>query len=462
MRSYGSTFACALALISTISAAALPLDTVSDLVSDLTSNAPALVSALSAPVTDVLFDGDTGSAASELVVSALKAPEEESIVASKVSSIASSAVSVASSAVSVASSAVSVASSAVSVAAAGAASLKISKEFPSDIFPDFLQSTILTCKYGDSVVSGLADLIGISSKEAGSAPTCSTSSSLTGNYILIMIDPDAINPQHIHYLQTDLSCSNAKSNSSSSNGKNTLSTSVSPVLEYASPSLPLGTGFHRFTTFLFPQPEDFSTDKDLDREDFDIVDFASEHKLGLPVGATFFVAENLTGDIKGSLLSGNLTKSLLGNLTHGFLGNITNGLFGDLTKLLNGTLLDTFLGNLTNNTLLGSSLFGNGTHGNFTHGNLTHGNLTHGDSTPGNGHNSTGNGTSSTKDGKDGKDGKSSAGPVPISPTAKANPESVSTEDDIIGLSTGGSSVVISNFALAGFVGMVTVGVAYL
>jgi hypothetical protein len=259
-----------------------------------------------------------------------------------------------------------------------------------------------------------------------------------------MIDPDATNPQHIHYLQTDLSCSNSTSNNSSSSGKNTLSTAVSPVLEYAGPSLPLGTGFHRFTTFLFPQPEDFSLDDDLDREDFDIVEFASEHKLGLPVGATFFVAENLTGDLKGSLLSGNLTKALLGNLTHGALGNLTNGLFGDLTKLLNGTLLDSFLGNRTNATLLGSSLFGNGTHGN---------------STLGNGHNSTGNGTSSTKDGKD---GKSSTGPVPISPTAKANSESVSTKDDINGLSTGGSSAVIANFALAGFVGMVTVGVAYL
>lgn len=265
--------------------------------------------------------------------------------------------------------------------------------------------------------------------------------------MLIMIDPDAVNPQHIHYLQTDLSCSNSTSNNSSSSGKNTLSTIVAPVLEYAGPSLPLGTGFHRFTTFLFPQPEDFSLDEDLEREDFDIVNFASEHKLGLPVGATFFVAENLTGNLKGNLLSGNLTNALLGNFTHGLLGNLTNGLFGDITKLLNGTLLDSFLGNRTNTTLLGSLLFGNGTHGN---------------STLGNGHNSTSNGTSSTKDGKDGKDGKSSTGPVPISPTAKASSESVSSEDDINGLSTGGSSAVIANFALAGFVGMVTVGVAYL
>ncbi|RPB15147.1 PEBP-like protein [Morchella conica CCBAS932] len=443
MRSYGSTFACALALISTISAAALPLDTVSDLVSDLTSNALVLGSAPPTLVTDIVSSdpvSNVGNAASE-VVSELKASKEESVVAGKISSVTSSVSAAASGAAS----------------AADAAVLKISKGFPSDIFPGFFPGTILTCKYGDSVASGLVDIIGIPSKEAGSAPVCSTSSFLTGTYMLIMIDPDAVNPQHIHYLQTDLSCSNSTSNNSSSSGKNTLSTAVAPILEYAGPSLPLGTGFHRYTTFLMHQPEDFSMSDshDFDRENFDIVNFASKHKLGQPAGATFFVAENLTGDLKGSLLSGNLTNALLGNLTHGLLGNLTygllgnltNGLFGDLTKLLNGTLLDPFLGNRTNTTLLGSSLFGNGTHGN---------------STLGNGHNSTSNGTLSTNEGKDGKDGKSSTGPVPISPTAKAHSESVSSEDDINGLSTGGSSVVIANFALAGFVGMVTVGVAYL
>lgn len=143
MRSYGSTLAYALALISTISAAALPLDTVSDLVSDLTSNAPALGSALPTLVTDIV-SSDTASnvkSTTSKVFSELKESKEESVVASKVSSIASFA-----------------------GGAAEAAALNISKGFPSGLFPDFLQSTILTCKYGDSVVSGLADLIGISSK----------------------------------------------------------------------------------------------------------------------------------------------------------------------------------------------------------------------------------------------------------------------------------------------------------
>lgn len=274
--------------------------------------------------------------------------------------------------------------------------------------------------------------------EVASAPSFSASSKLDGEYILVMIDPDVENPQILHFMQPGLV------SASNSSGSAALSASKAPAVKYLAPAPPAGSGPHRYTFFLFSQPKDFALSDSFDASDrsgFDLVSFAAEYALGVPVAGTFFVAENKNGNLTGSPFSGNGTRR--GNATH--VGGSHNG-----------TIIGGSRGNSTNSTL----------HGSFLHGNGTSNSTTHGGNRNVNGTSSSGNGTvsiSSSNGSNDGSAdssstsssfGSSSTGNVPVSPSSAADTANI---DEV-----SKSSAYVANFALAGFVALISVGVVSL
>lgn len=119
MRSYSSTFACALALVSSVTAQGLSVDVVSDLTGSITS-------------LDSLPTGVVASVDPSVVPSVVDSTTSEDSIPTDVSAIVSS--------VSSATSGNSLPTGAVS-------------PFPTDILPDFPQLTQLSCSYGSIVIS---------------------------------------------------------------------------------------------------------------------------------------------------------------------------------------------------------------------------------------------------------------------------------------------------------------------
>lgn len=215
-----------------------------------------------------------------------------------------------------------------------------------------------------------------------------------------MIGPGADNTQTLHFVQPG-------EVSSSDSIVSSLSSVILPVA-FSSPETPavkylgpISSGLDKYTLVLFKQPADFelSNFHDSDRYGFDLTTFADKHALGAPVAGIFFVCGNHNG-----------------NGTHSGIGKLHG------TNSTNAT-------NFTNGTLHGSY---NGTNNSTTHSGNFHGN---------NNSSSDGSATPST----------SSGGNIPVSPNAVINTPSFSK-----------ASAYAANFALAGFIAAISVGVLLL
>lgn len=231
--------------------------------------------------------------------------------------------------------------------------------------------------------------------EAASAPSCFTDPSFSGEHILIMIGPDPHGAQTLHFVQPDELSS---SSIVPPIGPVAFSSSKAPAVEYLGP---VGSGLDTYTLLLFSQPADFklSDFHDSDRYGFDITTFASKHALGVPVAAIYFVSGNKNGN------------------------GVSDG------KFHNGTVSS------TNGTLHGS--YGHG-HGNGTNNSTVH---------SGNFHGNTSSSSHSNSSADPSTPLPSSSGNVPVSPDA------VDTH------SLSKASAYAANFALAGFVALISVGV---
>lgn len=174
------------------------------------------------------------------------------------------------------------------------------------------------------------------------------------------------------------------------------SSSKAPAVKYLGPA---GSGLDTYTLLLFRQPADFklSDFHDSDRYGFDIITFASKHALGIPVAAIYFVSGEKNGN-----------------------GVSDNG------KFHNGTVSS------TNGTLHGSYSHGNGTNNSTVHSGNFHGN------------------TSSSSHSNSSADPSTSlpSGNIPVSPDVVTDTHSLSR-----------ASAYVANFALAGFVALISVGV---
>lgn len=116
----------------------------------------------------------------------------------------------------------------------------------------------------------------------------------------LQIDPNATQPNFLHWLQTNLTA-----NSSSPSNDKTLLTSHTPATDpYIKPQPPRGTGRHRYILLLFQQPTDFTIpaafakivhpQQTTDRSAFNLTAFVNAAGLDAPVAANFFFAENST------------------------------------------------------------------------------------------------------------------------------------------------------------------------
>uniref|UniRef100_A0A6C0D9P4 Phosphatidylethanolamine-binding protein n=1 Tax=viral metagenome TaxID=1070528 RepID=A0A6C0D9P4_9ZZZZ len=91
---------------------------------------------------------------------------------------------------------------------------------------------------------------------------------------LVMYDPDAMQPQYIHYLVTNIQ------NGDISNG--------TTIFDYNGPTPPVGTGIHRyiFEQLIQKQPIDVSIDS---RAQFDISAFKQKYNLQMRASKKFKV-----------------------------------------------------------------------------------------------------------------------------------------------------------------------------
>ncbi len=62
-------------------------------------------------------------------------------------------------------------------------------------------------------------------------------------------------------------------------------------MEYKAPSPPKGGGPHRYTILVFVQPShDLKVEKKIERDDFDVEEFAKDLQLGSPAAFSFFMS----------------------------------------------------------------------------------------------------------------------------------------------------------------------------
>ena len=122
-----------------------------------------------------------------------------------------------------------------------------------------------------------------------------------------MVDPDAPTPQNpnnsqiLHWLQPDVSF-----------GRNGSTIGADAIVSYNRPRPPPYSDNHRYTLFLYPQPDnfslptspvDFSSISSENRTKFDIEAFASAAGLDQPVAANYFLCNNKSSEVSGTATS---------------------------------------------------------------------------------------------------------------------------------------------------------------
>lgn len=156
------------------------------------------------------------------------------------------------------------------------------------IVAPFVSQVNLQVEYGDVMVY---QGIGLSTEQAGSAPTLSlTSTTNNFTFFLAMMGVDARTAghmdsrQYLSWLQADVE---------TGLGQKILTSRSPAIISYALPNITASDKLQQSVLLLFKQPPDFQLPphfnfSDARRKDFDVVQFARQASLGNPVAGTFF------------------------------------------------------------------------------------------------------------------------------------------------------------------------------
>jgi len=135
----------------------------------------------------------------------------------------------------------------------------------------------------------------------------------TAKYTIIMIDGDiagATNPNgtNTHWLQNDLSFSQAV------NDVVSFTSTTAPVISYAGPGPASGSGAHRYTILLLPQPTDFTAPATPAAGSsvtmISFPDYLQAAQLGNPIAGNYFTVEVGTPTVSASATSAVNTATL--------------------------------------------------------------------------------------------------------------------------------------------------------
>ncbi|KAI6367760.1 hypothetical protein MCOR25_004836 [Pyricularia grisea] len=124
----------------------------------------------------------------------------------------------------------------------------------------------------------------------------------TGEYIIVMIDPDAPSPQNatlrsiLHWLQTSATAQTTIGSNSTLSGQMALlpKSGQKAQAQYAPPAPPPTSAAHRYIIYAFAQPSNFSMPRafsnfsSTNRAGFNIDNFVRDANLGKPLAAEYF------------------------------------------------------------------------------------------------------------------------------------------------------------------------------
>lgn len=119
----------------------------------------------------------------------------------------------------------------------------------------------------------------------------------SGQYVVIMIDPDAPSPDNptrrsiLHWLAGGISQTPVTSGGNNMlAGQRTLTNSTPAAVPYAAPGPPLNSSAHRYILYAFKQPANFAIPSIFNasnRANFDIERFVRDSNLGTPAAANY-------------------------------------------------------------------------------------------------------------------------------------------------------------------------------
>ena len=180
-----------------------------------------------------------------------------------------------------------------------------------DLLPSFNPSALMTVTFPG--VGPISPGQNLSMQQVATAPgvtitPANSSVSTTGNFTLMMVDAFAVgtnesNGQILHWLAN---FATLQSDSPACDSLNVSTGGGVVVTNYVSPAPPVGTGLHRYTLLLFPQPASFSPPANLSSANvgidlyFHLTDYLSSSHLGQPIAGMFFEVEQLSPTVSGS------------------------------------------------------------------------------------------------------------------------------------------------------------------
>lgn len=117
----------------------------------------------------------------------------------------------------------------------------------------------------------------------------------TGQYVVIMIDPDAPSPDNpirrsiLHWLASGIT-QTLGGGSGRISGQRSLTNSTPATVPYAAPGPPPSSSAHRYFFYIWQQPPGFQVPSSFNpnnRANFDIENFVRETNLGAPAAANY-------------------------------------------------------------------------------------------------------------------------------------------------------------------------------
>lgn len=191
-----------------------------------------------------------------------------------------------------------------------------------DLLPSLNSSALMTVTFPG--VGRISPGQNLSMQQTAKAPEvtiipANSSVPTTGNFTLMMVDAFAAgtnesNGQILHWL-TNFATLQNDSSPSGCPSLNVSSDGALVVTNYISPQPPVGTGLHRYTILLFPQPPSFSPPANLSSPNvgidlyFHLTDYISSSNLGQPIAGMFFEVEQGPANITTPLTSAAVTST---------------------------------------------------------------------------------------------------------------------------------------------------------
>ncbi len=189
-----------------------------------------------------------------------------------------------------------------------------------DLLPSFNPSAFMTVTFPD--VGPISPGQNLSMQQTATAPNvtiipANSSVPTWGNFTLMMVDAfpfgtNESNRQILHWLANFATSQNDPSLCPEQN----VSTEGGLVVtNYISPQPPVGTGLHRYTILLFPQPPSFSPPANLSSPNvgidlyFHLTDFISSSNLGEPIAGMFFEVQQGPTNVTSTPLSSAVVTS---------------------------------------------------------------------------------------------------------------------------------------------------------